>query len=270
MVLLRTSLLLAVLLLVDPHAGAAQSAPSVEGLWEAYQQLDYEAATDSAALALRTPERYRVSELAEIHTILGLIEYSRNNESEARGEFISALSLDPSLQLDSLLVSPKILAFFEDIRAELEQPRTPPPSDAANVRYVVQEDPRTEAALRSMLLPGWGQLHKGERVKGLALVGAWGAAAAGAAVTYVGRRRARIAYEDADTVEDALDRYDPYNQWHQAHQAVLLGMAGVWLFSYADALLARPPDTATRFLRPVRLTPMASPTSVSVHLRVRF
>ena len=271
MVSLRTALFLALLIIVPlPRPANAQTAPSVEAVWDAYQQLDYEAATDAATAALRMPEQYSVAELAEFHTILGLITYSRNDEAEARSEFISALSLDPDLQLDSLLVSPKILRFFEDVRAELDQPREDPSAPSSSVRYVVVEDPRAEAALRSMLLPGWGQLHKGERRKGLVLLGAWSASAAGAAVTFFGRRSARQAYEDADTVGEAQDRYDPYNRWHQTHQAVLLGMAGVWLISYADALLARSPDVTSRPLSHVHLTPTASPGAVGVHLHVRF
>jgi tetratricopeptide (TPR) repeat protein len=267
----HTTLFLALLILVPSTCPAyAQTAPSVENLWDAYQQLDYETATDAASTALRMPEQYSVGELAEIHTILGLIKYSRNDEAEARSEFISALSLDPDLQLDSLLVSPKILSFFNDVRAELDQPREDPTGPASSVRYVIVEDPRAEAALRSMLLPGWGQLHKGERRKGLVLLGAWSASVAGAAVTYFGRRSARQAYEDADTVSEAQSRYDPYNQWHQTHQAVLLGMAGVWLFSYADALLARSPDATARPLSHLHLTPASAPGTVGLHLHLRF
>jgi len=268
---LRTTLFLALLIIVPSvHPANAQTAPSVEDLWDAYQQLDYEAATDAASIALRRPEQYSVGELAEIHTILGLIRYSRNDEAEARSEFISALSLDPDLQLDSLLVSPKILRFVDDVRAELDQPREDPTAPSSSVRYVVVEDPRAEAALRSMLVPGWGQLHKGERRKGLVLLGTWSASVAGATITFFGRRDARRAYEDADTVDEALDRYDPYNRWHQAHQAVLIGMAGVWLFGYVDALLDRQPGSSVRPPSRVDLLPAATPSTVGVHLRIRF
>lgn len=271
MACLRTTLLLA-LLMVLPRArpADAQTAPPVDVLWDIYQQLDYEAATDSATLALRSPEQYSVSELAEIHTILGLIAYSRDGEAEARSEFINALRLAPDLQLDSLLVSPKILSVFNEVRAELERPREGPAEQASSVRYVIVEDPRAEAALRSMLLPGWGQLHKGERRKGLFLLGTWSAAVAGATITFFGRRSARRAYEDADTVDEALDRYDPYNRWHQAHQAVLVGMAGVWLFGYVDALIAQQSGPAARSPSRVDLSPSATPSTVGVHLRVRF
>lgn len=249
-----------------PAWGQQPTAPPVEAMWQAYQRLDYEAAADSARKALQQIDRYGPDALAEIHTILGLIHYSRNQPAEARRQFASALSLDAALELDPLLVSPKILAFFEEVRAEAGPASPTPGTAAAPVRYVVVQDRRAEAVLRSMVLPGWGQLYKGERTKGAALLGAWGVAAAGAGVTYLRRRQTLRDYEEAGTVEEALARYGPYNRWYRAHRAVLLGAAGLWLYSYVDALIAQGTPPASARLQVIPL----STSAASVRLQVRF
>lgn len=259
---------LIVLLSIAGRAETAhsQSAPPLDAMWQAYQELDYTTATDSAEVALQHVEAYTPEELAQIHTLLALIAYSRNQLTEARGQFMSALSLHPNLELDPLLVSPKILDFFAEIRAERSRATAEP--TAGEVRYVVLEDQRVEAALRSMLVPGWGQLHKGDRRKGIVLIGTWGAALGGVALTYAQRQQARQAYEDAATVDEALRRYDTYNRWYRTHNAVLIGVAGVWLYSYVDALLTgRPTASPAAFTVAPGLQPDAV---VYARLRVHF
>ncbi len=243
-----------------------QAAPQVDSMWQSYRDLNYTAATDSARLALAQVNAYAPDELAQIHTLLGLIAYANNQLTDARGQFLSALSLNPELELDPLLVSPKILEFFDAIKAE--RARLPADAQSGEIRYVVVEDLRIEATLRSMLVPGWGQLHKGDRRKGWVLLGTWGTALGGTTLTFVQRQQAKTAYEDANTVEEAQERYDTYNRWYRTHRAVLLGMASVWVYSYVDALISeRPASPAASF----SLTPVAGRDALmQAQLQVRF
>ncbi|MFQ5568663.1 MAG: hypothetical protein ACE5G0_03250 [Rhodothermales bacterium] len=246
----------------------SQSAPvpRVEDIWRAYQQLDYTAAADSAQAALEAFERYTPQELADVHTILGLLAFSQN-PSETRYQFTQALNLNPRLALDSLMVSPKILTFFEQVKSELAQARPDENTTPSAVRYVIVEDRRVEAALRSMVLPGWGQLHKGERTKGRILLGVWGAAAGGLVTTHLLRRQAENRYRAADTPADALARYGPFDRWHKARNAFLLGAAGVWIYSYVDALIAGTPSERRHRLL---ITPTVSERRVHVVMRLHF
>lgn len=250
-----------------PAYGQSTTPPRVETIWSAYQQLNYAAAADSARAALDAYDAYSRNELAEIHTILGLIEYSQNQPQDARDQFTAALSLNSDLTLDPLMVSPKILTFFEELRDEFSQMRSNETPSADAVRYVIVEDRRSEAALRSMVLPGWGQLHKGDRAKGVVLLGLWGTLAGGTVAAHLLRADAGRAYDAARTPADALDRFGTFNTWHKTRNALLLGTAGVWVYSYVDALITGGPAQGSRTFA---ATPDFADGQVQLRLRVRF
>ncbi len=250
----------------SPALAQRADGPRLDAIWDAYQQLDYARAADSARAALDLHGRYTRRELVDLHTILGLISFSRDQAQEARDQFTTALSLDPDLHLDSLLVSPKILTFFEEVRGAFEQPRRQEDGNPASVRYVIIEDRRSEAALRSMMLPGWGQLHKGERTKGRVLLGLWGTAVAGTVATHLLREQARKDYQAAATPDEALERYDPFNRWHKTRNALVLATAGVWIYSYVDALMAGGPPHDRRLV----VAPVFSARRMHLAVRLRF
>ena len=241
-------------------------APRLDAIWEAYQALDYAKAQSLAEAALTAYDA--PEDLAQVHVVLGLIAFSQNDQVVATRQFTDALVLDPTVELDPLLASPKTLDFFEDIRTGLAQAsREEILEPEAAPRYVLVRDRRAEAALRSMMVPGWGQLYKGQRTKGRVLVGLWGAVVAGTVTTHILRQQARDTYLDATTQQEILDRYDTFNQWHKTRNALVLGAATVWAYSYLDALISGGQAPERRNLL---LTPTFSDRQMKVFVRVQF
>ena len=250
---------------VAPVWSQVTNASRLNALWEAYQELDYEKAQQLAQAALTAFEK--PEDLAQVHVVLGLIAFSQNDRVVATRQFTDALVLDPAVELDALLVSPITRDFFEDIRTGLAQasrddtlqPEAPP-------RYVLVRDRRAEAALRSMVLPGWGQLYKGQRTKGRLLLGLWSVAVAGTLTSHILRQQSRTTYIDAGPAE-VEERYDTFNQWHKTRNALVLGTAAVWVYSYLDALVAggQSPDR-----RNLLVTPTFSDQQMHVFVRVQF
>lgn len=261
--------------------GMAQS-PNTDilgAIEESYRQLRYEEAEQTARSALDNYGEFTVEQLAEIHTFLALIAYNRGELGEARLQFLSALQLRPSLELDGVLVPPKIQSFFADIRSEAASDSYE--TSQAATRYVLVRDARPEAALRSMLVPGWGQLYKGHDVKAYAFVGLFGAAVGGAVLAHARRADAQQRYEAASTIDEADGRYDTYNAWHRARNGLIQGAAVVWAVSYVDALLSGSSRTASQpvsgHAAPSGISPHAAHSSISlraapssISLRVRF
>ena len=149
---------------VAPAWGQVDDAPRLDAIWEAYQQFEYEAARELARAALDAYED--PEDLAEVLVILGLISFSENRELEAELQFREALRLNRNVNLDPLLVSPKILDFFEEVKAEMAETGSEESLDPGVVpRYVLVPDRRSEAVPRSMVLPGWASSTKASAPK---------------------------------------------------------------------------------------------------------
>lgn len=250
------------LALAVPAAAQMSGDRVVADIQEAYREFDYDEADRMGRDALRRYSDFTVEQLTDIHTILALVAYNRGDLSESRRQFISALQLTPDLRLDPLLISPKIVEFFGEIQSDLAA------SDAAlegaPTRYVLVRDRRPDAAMRSMIVPGWGQFYKGHRTKGWIVSGLFGAAAAGAIGAHVKRRNAEAAYENESDPDLVENRYDTYNRWHKTRNALIQGTALIWWAGYVDALLT---DAAFGGDQS-RMAIHASPRSLS--LAVRF
>ncbi|WP_245771988.1 hypothetical protein [Rhodothermus profundi] len=221
--------------------GYAQPIPRpaqlLQAVWQAYQALDYDRADSLAQRALANYRQFTPDQLVELHTVLALVAISRNETTEARRHFEAALSLNPGLQLDPVLASPKVRAFFEEIRQEMHAAPSVAASPEGVIRYVVQPDLRPAAALRSLLVPGWGQRYKGQRLKGWLLTGSWGLLLGSSLTAHLQYERAHNRYRRATNPDDIEKRYQTANRWFKIRNGLLMGLGAVWAYSYLDALL---------------------------------
>ncbi|MEM1128616.1 MAG: DUF5683 domain-containing protein [Bacteroidota bacterium] len=240
---------------------APPPAERVEAVRAAYERFDYDAAEAQARAALADFAAFTPAQLVELHTLLGVIAFIQDQLPTARTEFEAALSIEPDLRLDPLLFPPKIVDFVDEVR-DAYQARQPAPTETM-LRYVPVYDPRPAAAVRSLVVPGWGQHYKGQPTKGWVLLGTWGALAGGTVWTHLERQSARDAYLAASFAE-VEDRYATYNRWHKARNSLALATALVWGYSYLDALLQ--PIAPEQ----LRLTPLASPTATGFQVEWRF
>jgi hypothetical protein len=99
---------------------------------------------------------------------------------------------------------------------------------------------RRSAAVRSLLVPGWGHLYEGHRGRGYLLMGLTVASTAACVWTDLSFRDARSAYRTAPPEADFDRLYRQYRQ--RAHSAdVGLGvLGGLWAYGALDAVLIGP------------------------------
>ncbi|MFQ6114418.1 MAG: tetratricopeptide repeat protein [bacterium] len=244
----------------------------LEEIRNAYNQLDFTEAEIKAKSALDDYQRFSPAQLTEIHKILALIYYSQNNTAEARQHFENALSLTPDLKLDPLFVSPKILDFFAQIKRDRERPLEGHSSAQAEVRYVLVQDRRPSAALRSMILPGWGQLYKGDKTKGKVLISLWSVGLIGSVITHLARENAEDKYVSETNPAKIESRYSTFNTFHKLRNSLLIFSAGVWLYSYVDAIAKeRPHRTETsNSEKALIIFPSISPRCAYVNFIMNF
>ncbi|NNF57930.1 MAG: hypothetical protein HKN04_06780 [Rhodothermaceae bacterium] len=260
--LLLLSLLGASAAMAQPGADPATVVSQVEA---AYENLEYGEAEARARSALARFEVFTPDQLVRLHTTLGLILYARGDELEASEQFRAALSLDPELTLDPLLVSPVTLAFFEDTKATLiRESDTAAQDSAPTVRYIRLEDPRPAATWRSAVLPGWGQRYKGETAKGWILTGLAAATAAGTLTAHLQYEQAHQEYLDERDPTRIPERDATQNRWYDTRGVLALGMAAVWLYAAADAVLVGGPGEASEAALQLR------PTLSGARLQWRF
>ena len=119
---------------------------------------------------------------------------------------------------------------------------TASPARGPTIRYVRVNDPRPSAALRSLAVPGWGQIHKGDRARGVVFGAAWAAGVAGTLGSHAARADARRAYLDAPTPEEATALYPAFDRWHKARAAFAIGTGVVWAAAVVDALASGGPE----------------------------
>ena len=223
--------------MLSVNAGSAQDiVRPLDRAERAVEALDYTRARTELEALISNPSSLTIADLARAHLLLGIVDYSENNIQNARSRFVSALQLDPSIKPDPRTVSPKIVSFFGSLQAEAVV------RSDADIRYVTIVDNRPAAALRSMVLPGWGQFYKGERTKGFVASTAWVGTSGATVASAIAERRARNLYLDETDPNQVAARFDTWNSRQKMRKTFLASMAVVWLAAYVDAL-ASPGDT---------------------------
>ena len=252
------ALLLAVLLTA---AAAAQPGPAdlLVAMEDAVARLDYATAEDRAREALARFDALTPDQLVTVHATLGILLHAQDEPVEARRQFEAALSIDPALTLDPVLVSPKTVEFFDEVRATMAT--STGAAAGPDLRYVLIEDRRTAGALRSLVVPGWGQFYKGDRAKGWGFALAGGAAVTGLVVAETRYNAAREDYEAATSPSEASRLYESYDRWYQIRGAVVRGAAVVWGAAMLDALLTGGPEPVSRL--------SVEPAAEGIGLRLR-
>src|SRR5690625_7305171 len=111
-------LIFAILLLSGLAAEVAQAQDEsvAEAVRELYRNLQYDEAAELARDAIDRGEVYDADELAEIHVLLSLLHFVRQEPDQARDELLLATSLAPGLTLDPVLLPRRAVPFCHEIR----------------------------------------------------------------------------------------------------------------------------------------------------------
>lgn len=115
--------------------------------------------------------------------------------------------------------------------------------------------------LRSALIPGWGQFHAGENVKGAAFLLAELGAVSGiiyadakrsdAEDDYLAKKRIYNSADQVDEIAEAheamLAAFDEYDRWQEVRKRWIYAAGAVWLVNVLDATLFVPSEGGGTF-----------------------
>ncbi len=185
-------------------------------------------------------------DLLDIYTQKGISHYSLSEDDAAKKSFIEILRIDSSYTLDSTKVSPKIIAFFKQVKndyisqeAEIES-RTVVRFDTIyvpKVKYDYEHENRLKNALfRSIIIPGLGQIYKEEYFKGVVLT-VLSSASLIASIYYIADTNVKEKAYLVETNTGLIgSKYDDYNSAYKKRNISMISFGVLWIYSQIDLL----------------------------------
>ncbi len=241
--------ILFIILLACCSSGVSQSgAVQLEMMQQKYRAFDYDAVIDIAEQALKDTSDLEKDERIQIYEMKAASHYSKMEMQEALTSFMNLLRLNADHELDPVKTSPKIISFYNEIKANFlqEQAITPPEPQIQvvdTVRIVENSTGFYRKTLpASLLLPGTGHWLAGNTRKGTWLTSI-SALALGAAVyfTYQTHEKQEL-YLNATETEDIQQRYSSYNSAFKKRNALWATYAILWAYAQTDLLFFQTPQ----------------------------
>lgn len=174
----------------------------------------------------------------------------------AQEHFTAVLRIMPDFDLDPVLTSPKILTVFRAAQRSVVAP------SVRRDTVMTIHPAAPPISYRTLLFPGWEQLHTGRTTHGAVFLGAGAATlGSGIALEFL-RSRARRDYLAATSAEEIKKQYSTYNRYYRAEIAAFMAFGAVYVASQFDVFGSDLDAT-------VAVIP-ASPTPVSLTFRIPF
>lgn len=201
---------------------------------EAYDDGHFDQAELAAMRGLQETEFTDDLEKLPFHLLLGQIYVARDQNDFAMREFTRVVSINPAYNLDPVLTSPKILEVFKQARRSYMDRVMSEPA----IYRMPQADVRLSASWRSLLLPGWGQIYKQQKIKASVIIAAQVLSLAALVVMQAETERRHDDYLAIRDYQDPAieDRYQDYRRAYRFRNVVGYVTLGVWAFNYLDAL----------------------------------
>jgi len=237
--MLRCYFFLNILLLACFLQVKAQPVPAeMDRLHELFKDFRYQEVIHQAEEILRKNQDLSKEEKSEILRLLALSYYSRQDMQGALKNFSEILSLDPHYRLDPLENSPKILAFFEEIRRQKKIAESIAPPRQNDTLTTLLADSVRQTSYKQMalsfLLPGSGQIGGGEKTKGWLLL-AGNFTLLGTAVYFdVETNRLEDRYLQVTDIDKMAGAWEDYNKAYRNRNFFLTAFAVLWLYTQID------------------------------------
>ena len=185
-----------------------------------------------ALKALHSDIQFSNENLFEIHKYLAFCYVAYGQRDKAIKRFLEMLKLNPSHRFDPQIVSPKIVQVFETALTEFENAN----KNKQEIPEISASDIQLRAGMRSLAFPGLGQLYKGDKKKGYALIVGEAAAAAGFAISQIMLEKSHDEYLDAANQHMIQNKYETYNNWYKARNFTAAAAVMIYLYGFFDSV----------------------------------
>jgi hypothetical protein len=162
---------------------------------------------------------------------------AQGKSGAAKERFITLLQMDDTFELDPVLTSPKILYVFNEARSAFIARRKNIAADSLKNGWELQGRSGRTISFRTILFPGWEQLHQGRRTEGYLFATAGAVTFASGIVMEFLRSNARQDYLQARSVNTIASAYDRYDTYRKAEYYSFGAFIAVYILSEADVFL---------------------------------
>ena len=197
-----------------------------------YRSRSYNALENYALRLLINTDSLDTTERAKLHKYLGIVYIIQGREDEGKLEFTRWLALDSNGYMDSFNYPPRIVQIFQEAKAESAtfSEIFPPPT-------LQRWKPSPSSALKSVLVPGWGQIVQGKKRKGIYIFTAQAVSLSGWLVSEHNFDIADKAYHTETDPERFDKKYDIANNWNKARWSFIAASIAVYVFAQTDFIL---------------------------------
>lgn len=218
-----------------------------------FQEFRYQEVIQQAEELLGQNVQMPLPEKCDVLRLIALSYYARQDMNGALRNFAEIVKRDENYRLDPLDHSPKILAFFEEIRRQMQSVRPPAASlkqdSLLMSRAIMRQDTVAQAAYQRMALsfivPGSGQMACAEKTKGWLLLGGNIALLGGFIYFSAETNRLEDHYLQTTSPNTIAAAYHDYNQAYQKQTMFLTGFLTIWIYTQIDFLFIKPPAYQT-------------------------
>lgn len=215
----------------------AQTPPFISAKLDSlYRARNYNELENYALRTLLRQDSLNVFDQAELHKYLGIVYIIQSREDEGREEFARWLKLDPKGYIDSFNFPPGIVQIYREVKSAM------PPPEPKNAAVIQMEKWKSTpaSAVKSLIIPGWGQFLQGKSPKGYYLFAAQSVCIAGALVSQHNFNLADRAYHQETEVSQFDAKYDRMNDWNKARWSFFAASLAVYIYTQTDFFMLPP------------------------------
>ena len=223
----------------------AQDSVTVQDVRTAYESFQYRSVIQFSETLLLQEKKLSKEDLITIYVMKAVAHFSLSEEEAARQSFVKLLLIQSDYELDPIEISPKIVSFFERIKADVYQvtqqtisPKTEKKDTTilANPQAIDHSSEVKSALTRSLILPGWGHLYLNNGNAGWVLATTSSLSLAASVYLFIDTYSKEKKYLSETEEKKIASAYKLYNTSYKLRNIFLGLYVAEWMYSQVDLL----------------------------------
>lgn len=220
---------------------AGQNLPLLSQIRSNYESFQFRNVIEQCNILLEMDTSLSKNQKIELLTMNAVSFYSLGILDSARISFIELLKVEPQHELDPVLISPKVIDYFEQTRSDyvrIKGESNDLPDPVAEPIYIDRFDYKKygNSLVRSILLPGFGHLYASDWKEGWLFGTAGLLSLTGTVYFIIDANSKEEKYLNETDLELISKRYDDYNSSYKLRNVMIGVYAAVWLFAQLDLI----------------------------------